>query len=411
VGITALVPDRWGSPWESRHQLLTRLAKYFNVLWVNPVGYVRHLPRILRDYRPLPVRHEAALPPGFRVFRRGYLLPRFYKQCLGEPSDRARLAAARLMLRRRGARRHVLYLWRDQFDWALERGRYDLSLYHIDDEYTFSPHEVPLGDRERRVIEAVDLVAITSPGLMRRKGHLNPRTIRVPNGVDFAAFAASEAAAAEAPEPEDLAGIPHPRVGYSGVIKRQLDIDILQHLARARPQVSFVFVGPYRRLGQDIPRWEAFRALPNVHLLGEKHFSELPRYVRGLDVCLLCYRKTAYTDQIYPLKLHEYLATGKPVVATPLESFEEFADHLLLARSAEAWPDAVDAALAERDPARAAARREVARRHDWDRLARNLAGEICSSLGGDHLARLQRACEMLGEEAAPAPPPAAGERT
>lgn len=390
VGITAIVPDRWGGPWESRHQVLTRLARWFHVLWVDPAGPLRDLPHEFRTKRPALV-HDAAVPPGFEIFARNVYIPHFHKRILARGTNAVRMDVARRMQTRRGVRMHVLYLWRDVFAWALDHGSHDLSVYHIDDEYTFSPTEVPLGARERRVIERAGLVVISSPGLMRRKGSINPRTVRIPNGVDYEAFVAAGARAAREAEPEDLRSIPRPRIGYTGVIKRQLDVDTLIEVARALPERNFVFVGPRRRLRDDEARWDTLAALPNVHMLGEKHFSELPRYVNGLDVCLLSYRKTAYTDQIYPLKLHEYFATGKPVVATPLESFEEFDGLLRLARSPEEWTSQIEAALQGDPQETIEARRRVAREHDWDRLAEKIALEICTDLGDEFVRRLRTA--------------------
>jgi len=390
VGITALVPDRWGGPWESRHQVLTRLARWFHVLWVDPAGSLRDLPREFRTPRPTLV-HDAAVPPGFEIFGRNVLIPHFHKRVLANGTDGTRMAIARRMQTRRGVRTHVVYVWRDVFAWALDHGRHDLSVYHIDDEYTFSPTEVPLGARERRVIERAGLVVISSPGLMRRKGDLNPRTVRIPNGVDYEAFVDAGARAALEEEPDDLRAIPRPRIGYTGVLKRQLDVDTLLEVARALPARSFVFVGPRRRLREDEARWDELASLTNVHMLGEKHFSELPRYVNGLDVCLLSYRKTAYTDQIYPLKLHEYFATGKPVVATPLESFEEFDGLLRLARTPQEWTSQIESALTGDPEETVEARRRVAREHDWDRLAERIAREICNGLGGDYARRLEDA--------------------
>jgi glycosyltransferase involved in cell wall biosynthesis len=396
IGITALVPDRWGGPWESRHQFLTRLARWFHVLWVDPPGNVLDVPsRILRPRRSLTHAPEA-LPEGFRVFSRSYLLPRFSRPRLARLSDGARLTTARRMLSRRGVRKHVLYIWRDRFGSALDRVRHDLSCYHIDDDYTFSFDETPISDRERDLIGRADFVIVSSPGLKRRKGDINPNTIVVPNGVDFASFAAAaESAAGAGDEPRDLRDVPRPRVGYVGVIKRQLDVDAMLRLARERPRYSFVFVGPWRdNLAEEIDRWHELAGLENVHVLGEKHFSELPRYVAALDVCLLCYRRNAYTQQIYPLKLHEYFATGKPVVGPPLESFQEFRGLMHFAESPEAWSEAVDAAVREKSPEIEAARRDAARRHDWNLLAARIAEKICEALGPEDLERFASAREQ-----------------
>ena len=131
----------------------------------------------------------------------------------------------------------VLYIWRPDFAGALD-APHDLSIYHIDDEYSFSPIEVEIPSTERTLLTSVNQVFIHSPGLMDKKGFFNPNTEFVPNGVSYESFATP------VPEPDDLRNIPHPRIGYVGWIKRMLDCDLLLQLMTANPQWSFVFVGP-----------------------------------------------------------------------------------------------------------------------------------------------------------------------
>ena len=107
-----------------------------------------------------------------------------------------------------------------------------------------------------------------------------------------------------------MASIAHPRVGYAGVIKRQLDFDLLVRLARARPQWSFVLVGPVTNVEGKEQQLAALRQMHNVHYLGGKPAKDLPSYIQHFDVCLMCYEVNDYTQYIYPLKLNEYLASG-----------------------------------------------------------------------------------------------------
>src|SRR5690606_2442454 len=146
-----------------------------------------------------------------------------------------RLARARRLLQRRGAKSIVLYIWRPEYEPALTLVAHDLSCYHIDDEYTFSTDDRPISAQEERLLRAVDQVFIHSDELVRKKGALNQNVTRVPNGVDYEAFAR------RVPEPADLRNIPHPRIGYAGWLKRQLDWDLLLELPRRHPTWSFVF--------------------------------------------------------------------------------------------------------------------------------------------------------------------------
>ena len=193
-------------------------------------------------------------------------------------------------------------------------GRWHLVCYHIDDEYSFSEVEAPLNDQELQLIRRADQVIVHSPALFERKGHLSPRTAMMPNGVDYAAYSRL------APDPDDLAPIPHPRIGYTGTIKRQLNWDLLLTLVARHPEWSFVFVGPVNPHPDiDVAIKEMARR-PNVHFLGFKTVEKLSAYPQHFDTCIMPYLANDYTKYIYPLKLHEYLASGTPVVGTRIRS-------------------------------------------------------------------------------------------
>src|SRR5262249_46664820 len=155
-------------------------------------------------------------------------------------------------------------------------------------------------------IRRVDQVFVSSRGLLDKKGDLNRNTLFVPNGVDYASYVRSW------PEPEDLAPIPHPRIGYVGVLKKQLDLPLFHALAQRHRSWSFVFVGPQAHPEDIGPLIGQMARLPNVHFLGGKPVRAIPGYTQHMDVSALAYRVDDYTKFIYPLKLHESLASGHP---------------------------------------------------------------------------------------------------
>src|SRR5690606_4940220 len=240
--------------------------------------------------------------------------PRF----VGDWLRRQRVRDAVDILRRRGCTKIVLYVWRPRYGWALDALDADLVCYHIDDEYSFSSVDRPNDPHEIALIRAADLVIIHSQKLFEKKGSINPNSVQIPNGVDYVAFSTPQ------PEPVDLAHIPHPRMGYIGVIKLHLDLALLLALAMRHPAWSFVLVGPVGNIGDKRPLLERLKRLPNVHLLGSKPVEELPGYCQHFDVCMMCYEVSDYTNYIYPLKLHEYLASGRPVVSAPIEAVRPF---------------------------------------------------------------------------------------
>lgn len=380
IGVVAFVPEEWGGPWLSRHQVLTRLTRYFHVVWAEPARRWRELvsgsqKQVNRSH------HSEAFPEGFVLHQPEKWLPLF-----GRPAwlaswtavERGRRAA--VVLRQRGCKTIIFYLWRPHFDYVLESNAYDLSCYHIVDEYSFAAIERPLSEREVRLIKRVDQVFIHSPALLERKGHFNPHTLFVPNGVNYQAFAAHQE------EPADLKEIPHPRIGYIGVIKTQLDFRTLLGLATRHGEWSFVFVGPKGNVGTDAALVDQLFRLPNVHFLGPKPIEVACAYPQHFDVCLLPYKANDYTKYIYPLKLHEYLAGGKPIVGTPIRSLLDFSHVIKLAGTQEEWsralteslaPDAVSSDHIEK-------RRSIARQVDWDTLVHKIAGALWARLGSTY---------------------------
>ena len=374
VGIIALVPDKWEPQWQTRHQVMSRLARYFHVVWVNQPHRWWECFSVMMSGRK-SVANAPATPANFEVYQ-----PEFWLPLLGRPAgladftSRQRLARAAARLRARGCRKLVLYVMRPDFAGALDQVEHDLSVYHIDDEYTFSTTEREVPTVERKLLESVGQVFIHSPAMLRKKGHFNPDTEFVPNGVDYKLYATP------VPEPDDLRDIPRPRIGYVGTIKRMVDWELLLELSAARPEWSFVFIGPKAPHPEIDELLRRLAEHSNVHFLGAKPTDSLGGYPQHFDACIMPYRVDDYTRYIYPLKMHEYLASGQPVVSAPICSVEEFSDVVALARTREEWLKALDHAvrnaLNEREQ-----RQEVAREHDWEVIAGRIARTIAQRLG------------------------------
>lgn len=371
------MPDQWDPHWQPRHQVLSRLAHYFEVVWINhPPGW-RHSVSAWH-LRRVEAKDAPATPPGLQIYQPEFWLPNMGRPAwLAEFTSRQRLKRASDLLRARGCTKIVLYLWRPEFVDAVTQLPHDLSIYHIDDEYSFSTTEAAIAPAERRLLETADQVFIHSPALLSKKGAFNPNTEFVPNGVDYRLYTTP------VPEPEDLRNIPHPRIGYVGYLKRMLNWSLLLELSTNHPQWSFVFVGPKSPHPEIEDVLRRIAELPNVHFLGGKPTQGLGAYPQHFDVCLMPYQLDDYTKYIYPLKLHEYLASGQPVVSAPIKTVEDFRHVVSIAGTSREWSDAIELGLsaAENTPERRAARQRVASEHDWEALVNKIARVIAGRLG------------------------------
>jgi glycosyltransferase involved in cell wall biosynthesis len=372
-GIVSLHMKEWSDHYRSSHYLMSRLSLRWPVVWIDPPHEREAVPDV---WRRNPARftqpmHDRAL----YVYRPPALLPAIHRPArLRRALERARLSQAVRHLRRLGCDRVVLYCWHPQFLESSEVRGHDLLVYHAVDEYSYSPEDPPTPPREVEMIRRAGQVVLHSPGLMEKKGDIAPdRTAFVPNGVDYAAFRC------EGPEPPELVGIPRPRIGYCGVLKRQLNWELLRSLIAARRDRHWVFVGHWQDDHAElaaIRHWLQNR--DNVHLTGRVPAWRLGEFPSHFDAAIMPYVEDGYTRYIYPLKLHEYLAAGIPIIGTPVRTLQDFGHVVRLARTTREWEVSLDQALAPESRSEEAIerRRSVAREHDWSLLSDHVSRMI-----------------------------------
>ena len=396
-GFIALVPHEWNDQWLGRAQVMSRIAKRFHVVWCGPPHEWRAIPRRARSGPS--VQHPVDDLPMLHTYRPEPWLPRLYRpRTLALRLMQRRLENARAILVRQGCTHIVLSIWSPQYSKALPLIKYDMSMYHINDEYSFARVQQPISAEERVLMAGVDEVFIHSPAVMARKGALCSSATLTPNGVDFDAFATSR------PMPPDLAAIPGPRIGYSGFLKTQLDWELLFTTAHQNPQWSFVFVG--KALEQPgLPETLArLGALRNVHFLGGKSSRELAAYPQHFDVCMLPYCVDDYTKYIDPLKLSEYMASGRPAIGTPILPLREVSDLVTLAATPAEWRQGISASLlpAANAPVERAKRQSWAKARTWDALVDRILAKVDEHLGRDALNVPAAALTRAGERASSA---------
>jgi len=277
-------------------------------------------------------------------------------------------------MRSRGIERPILWFYTPMAVPLAHGVEASLVVYDCMDELTgFHGAPVELVSRERALFAQADLVFTGGKRLYEAKRTLHPSVYAYPSSVDAAHYARARALQTE---PDDQRDIPHPRVGYFGVIDERIDLDLLASLADARPEYHLVMVGPVVKIDEaTLPR------RPNLHYLGGKKYDDLPDYLGGWDVAMMPFALNDATAFISPTKTLEYLAAGRPVVSTAIRDVVDpyGEEGVVSIADAEGFPAAIDAALCTDAARHSAACDVVVARTSWDKTWRSMARRIETS--------------------------------
>jgi UDP-galactopyranose mutase len=220
-----------------------------------------------------------------------------------------------------------------------------ISIFDCMDELSaFKNAPALLRQREADLFGEVDLVFTGGMSLYEAKLGKHPSVHAFPSGVDVDHF---RQARQNLPDPADQASIPHPRVGYCGVIDERIDLELIRELAAMRQDLQFVLIGPIVKIDPA-----AVPSGPNIHHLGGKDYAELPSYFSSWDVAILPFARNDSTRYISPTKTPEYLAAGKPAVSTSITDVIRPYKELRLVEIADRasdFSDAIDRCLKQRN--------------------------------------------------------------
>ncbi len=261
----------------------------------------------------------------------------------------------------------------------------DLIVYDVMDELAAFKFASPrLKQQEQELLDRADLVFGGGPSLYEGKKDRHPDVHLFPSGVEQEHFA--RALKPDLPIPADVSDLPRPVVGYYGVIDERLDLELLGKAAEARPEWSFVLVGPVLKIQEhDLPR------LPNIYYPGKKGYDELPGYLKSFDVAMMPFALTESTRFISPTKTLEYMAGHKPIVSTPVPDVVSlYGSVVRLAEGVEEFIHQVEAAMGEDKMEREARTRKEAQllaRYSWDRIASEMHSLIMDRLSRKLAAR------------------------
>lgn len=210
---------------------------------------------------------------------------------------------------------------------------------------------------EERLIKKTDLVIVTAQDLLDSKRDMAKNIHLIPNGAEVEHF--RKVLSKDTVIPDEITHIKHPIVGFLGSISYWIDISLIQQIALSHPEWSILMVGPIRT---DVSKIEN---MPNVHFLGRKDYQSLPGYVKAFDVCINPYVMDGVAEGCSPLKLYEYLATGKPIVSVDMPEARKFSDLIKITKSKEEFISGIEFSLKENGNL-TEARLKEAEKHSWN---------------------------------------------
>jgi len=236
--------------------------------------------------------------------------------------------------------------------------------------------------RERELLTIADVVFAGGPKIHKAKRLLNSNCHSYGCGVDVRHF--GRARLKETEIPEDIAHLSGPRLGFFGVVDERMDYALVARLAESHPDWNIIIIGPACKIDPAI-----LPQRPNLHWLGARDYGQLPAYVKGLDVCLMPFAINEATEFINPTKALEYMATGRPIVSTPVEDVVlQFSEIVHLASTHDEFVSKCERAIATVDPERIEAGLRLAERNSWEAIVAELEAHIDAVLAKRELSEV-----------------------
>lgn len=308
----------YDAPPTSKHHVMHLLAETNVVLWIN--YHASRVPTTSSSDLLYMVKKLLQVIKGLKHQRKNlYILTPLVIPLPSLPVARRLnrlLLIAQIRLALRKIKQSPVQVWSFTPDIAymLDTFSQEKTVYYcVDDHAAFSGYDKKqvLSDEEE-LCRRSDLVITTSMSLQDAKAKWNSNTILVPHGVDYKHF--SRAVNENFSCPPDLLNIPQPRLGFFGLIRDWVDVDLLVQVAKKRSEWHFVMIGDADS-SIDLAKYES---IPNMHFLGRKSYEVLPAYCRHFAIGLIPFKVNELTHAVNPIKLREYLAAGLPVISTPM---------------------------------------------------------------------------------------------
>ncbi len=386
-GIVVFCHLRWGFVWQRPQQFLSRFAKKHPILFIEEPFFdkPKGAEPDLQFHRVMP-NVSVMCPHIGEEWNHNPKLPQQLREWTRE-------AISRMNESHEGAFDKPLLWYYSPMDSAWSLGHFENRgvVYDCMDElsqFTGAPKQ--LIDNEKRLMEYADVIFTGGyeMGEKRKKIHNNVHIFGC--GVEFSHF--NKAADPSTNIPPDIDFMGRPILGWFGVVDERVDYAMVGEMARARPEWSFAMVGPVVKVDPNL-----LPHSPNLFWMGGRDYQQLPHYCAAFDVCMMPFAMNASTQYINPTKGLEYMATGKPIISTPVKDVvRQWSDIIHIVKNTQEFLNAVDQVIQRPDKARLEKGLALARASSWENTVKTMQTLIKEAIGKDDR-RSKQKIEPLSE--------------
>lgn len=392
--IICLSNQLWDFPnWTNKRHVMSRLSKAgHSVIFVDPPinfgrVFLTQVKKGLWNLKRFINRYKID-KPDIAVFTPLNFLP-FSEITANFHIKKIKKLANKLFVHKRKTVLWIYHVQIAELQKYLEALDYDVLVYDCVDNYEGFPQENTfyatnvykdaLIKQEQKLAEKATVVFASAPGLVDKMKRFNVNVFYTPNVGDFQRFKNTKSYKYKLPD--DLAKISRPRVGMIGAMDEyKFDAELVRKCALAHPEYSFVLIGPIALKDKETTIDAiGLSGIDNIYYLGSKPYEDKKYYLAGFDVDIIPYQLNDYTvGGCFPVKFHDSLAAGLPVVVTNLPAYAPFEDVCYISKSHEEFCTNIKKALDEDNEKRFKIRQEVARVNDWDNKVEKMMQIISS---------------------------------
>lgn len=375
--------DWWGMNPSCTTHIMKRLAASNKILYINPFssdllgvtktkrkGFGQRLVRKLKSMTKWLKKADKNLYVFSPLF-----IPVQGKKGFDQLNNHLLAWQIKLACRFAGITEPLLWIENVRAADLLDHFKRSLKIYHVSDLFCHDGYVSNKNiqvSREKKIADAADCIICVSKELCALKKQDYSHVHYLPHGVDFEAF---YQAATEARIAERVRDIPRPIAGYFGTLTGSNDIALWEFCAEKMPDVSFVLAG--RVTGGDYSRLQAMK---NVYMPGFVPYEQIPALCTGFDVCMLNWKMSPWIRSCNPLKMFEYMASGRPIVSVAIQEAEQYNECISIAADQEDFCRLLRWELTHDTQERRQKRVDIARQHDWGQKVSALSDIIETTL-------------------------------